>query len=72
MDLQDEKVRSKAEKISWVVIHRVVGELALSRSIGDKACKTYTRGVVLADELFLWPFGHNQVSDCPDSLRVCH
>ena len=34
MDLSDPVVRDKAKQVNWVTIHRVCGELAVSRSIG--------------------------------------
>lgn len=60
MDLSDPLVKKKAEQVNWVTIHRVCGELAVSRSIGDPDYKTLTPGAK-ADAFFLWPDGHNQV-----------
>ena len=34
MDLSDPLVIGKAKEVNWVTIHRVCGELAVSRSIG--------------------------------------
>jgi len=61
MDLSDPVVRDKAQKVSWVTIHRVCGELSVSRSFGDPDYKRFTPGAIV-DAYFLWPENHNQVS----------
>jgi len=61
MDLSDPVVRDKAQQVNWVTIHRVCGELAVSRSIGDPDFKGFAPGEVLANAGFLWPDGHAQV-----------
>ena len=60
MDLSDPVVRDKAQQVNWVTIHRVCGELAVSRSIGDPDYKGFTPGQVV-DAAFLWPDGHSQI-----------
>ena len=59
MDLSDPVVRDKAQKVSWVTIHRVCGELAVSRSIGDPDYKRFTPNEKV-DALFNWPEGHDE------------
>ena len=59
MDLSDPVVRDKAQKVTWVVIHRVCGELAVSRSIGDPDYKRFTPHAKV-DALFNWPDDHNE------------
>lgn len=49
--------------MNWVTIHRVCGELAVGRSIGDAPYKTIPLNDKLEDFLFLWPIGHSQVRD---------
>ena len=61
MDLSDPVVRDKAQKVSWVTIHRVCGELSVSRSFGDPDYKRFIPGAIV-DAYFLWPENHNQVS----------
>jgi len=58
MDLSDPVVRDKAQKVSWVTIHRVCGELAVSRSIGDPDYKRFIPNKKV-DALFNWPAGHD-------------
>jgi len=60
MDLSDPLVRDKAQQVSWVTIHRVCGELAVSRSIGDPDYKGFVPGEKV-EALFCWPEGHTQV-----------
>jgi len=59
MDLSDPVVRDKAQKVSWVTIHRVCGELAVSRSIGDPDYKRFVPNEKV-DALFNWPAGHKE------------
>lgn len=59
MDLSDPVVRDKAQQVTWVTIHRVCGELAVSRSIGDPDYKRFVPHEKV-DALFNWPEGHNQ------------
>lgn len=68
MDLSDPVVRSKAQQVSWVTIHRVCGELAVSRSIGDPDYKQFTPGAVV-DAYFMWPDNHNQVNN--RNIYIC-
>ena len=60
MDLSDPVVRDKAQHVSWVTIHRVCGEISVSRSIGDPDYKSFQPGEKV-DAFFIWPDGHNQV-----------
>ena len=60
MDLTDPLVRDKAQKVSWVTIHRVCGELAVSRSIGDPDYKRFIPNEKV-ESLFNWPEGHEEV-----------
>lgn len=57
--LNDPLVLDKAHQVSWVTIHRVCGELAVSRSIGDPEYKGFVPGANV-DAFFSWPDGHNQ------------
>ena len=59
MDLSDPVVRDKAQQVTWVTIHRVCGELAVSRSIGDPDYKRFVPHEKV-DALFNWPDDHNQ------------
>jgi serine/threonine protein phosphatase PrpC len=58
--LDDPLVLSRAQQVNWVTIHRVCGELAVSRSIGDPDYKSFRPGSPV-DAYFLWPDGHPQV-----------
>lgn len=60
MDLEDEYILEKANEIQWTYIHRVCGEISVSRSIGDIAYKGFIPGQVVADP-FAWPSHHDQV-----------
>lgn len=60
MDLSDPLIKSKAEKVNWTTIHRVCGELAVSRSIGDPFYKSLIPGQP-HNAYFLWPEGHNTI-----------
>ena len=46
--------------MTFVKIHRVCGELAVSRSIGDTLYKYFTPGEKV-DVYFNWPEGHDEV-----------
>eukprot|EP00595_Chromulina_sp_UTEXLB2642_P002617 CAMPEP_0196761802 /NCGR_PEP_ID=MMETSP1095-20130614/1099_1 /TAXON_ID=96789 ORGANISM="Chromulina nebulosa, Strain UTEXLB2642" /NCGR_SAMPLE_ID=MMETSP1095 /ASSEMBLY_ACC=CAM_ASM_000446 /LENGTH=423 /DNA_ID=CAMNT_0042111777 /DNA_START=906 /DNA_END=2177 /DNA_ORIENTATION=- len=60
MDLSDPIVVDKAKNLNWVVIHRICGEIAVSRSIGDPVYKNFIPGAVV-DEFFSWPEGHDRI-----------
>jgi serine/threonine protein phosphatase PrpC len=60
MDLSDPLVRDKAQQVNWVTIHRVCGELAVSRSIGDPDYKGFVSGKKV-DAYFNWPDNHDQI-----------
>jgi serine/threonine protein phosphatase PrpC len=60
MDLADPLVMDKAQNMNWVTIHRVCGELAVSRSIGDPDYKSFVPGAPV-DAFFSWPDGHQRV-----------
>lgn len=60
MDLADPLVMNKAQNMNWVTIHRVCGELAVSRSIGDPDYKTFVPGAPV-EAFFSWPEGHTQI-----------
>lgn len=60
MDLADPLVMDKAQNMNWVTIHRVCGELAVSRSIGDPDYKSFVPGARV-DAFFNWPENHTQV-----------
>ncbi|CAN0500532.1 unnamed protein product [Ectocarpus sp. 12 AP-2014] len=70
MDLDDPQIRMAAtEHVRWTTITRFCGELAVSRSIGDRDFKGFTKrrleqgtdGVAPEDMpvLFAWPHGHS-------------
>ena len=44
-----------------MTIHRVCGEISVSRSIGDPDYKSFTPGIKV-DAFFAWPDDHDQVS----------
>ncbi len=47
--------------MNWVTIHRVCGEIAVARSIGDMNYKGLNLNSKLDDDMFRWPDQHNQV-----------
>jgi len=47
--------------MTWVTIHRVCGEIAVARSIGDADYKSIPVNVKLSDKLFFWPIEHSQI-----------
>jgi serine/threonine protein phosphatase PrpC len=61
MDLTVPAIRNKAQEVNWVTIHRVCGELAISRSIGDPDYKNFVPGEKVQN-YFAWPDGHDEVS----------
>jgi hypothetical protein len=71
MDLSDPLVRNKAQEVNWVTIHRVCGELAVSRSIGDPDYKNFVPGEKV-DAFFNWPEGHDQVVPVPELVPVLY
>lgn len=60
MDLADPLVMDKAQNMNWVTIHRVCGELAVSRSIGDPDYKSFVPGAKV-EAYFSWPENHDQI-----------
>lgn len=50
----------QAERIDWVVVYRICGEIAVSRSIGDPVYKHFTPGEPV-QEYFSWPEGHSHI-----------
>lgn len=71
MDLSDPVVRDKAQQVSWVTIHRVCGEISVSRSIGDPDYKSFVPGEKV-DAFFIWPDGHDQVQHSTVQCRRPH
>jgi serine/threonine protein phosphatase PrpC len=59
MDLNNPAIREKAKAVSWVTIHRVIGDIAVSRSIGDPDYKGFVPGEVV-NECLAWPPGHDR------------
>lgn len=60
MDLSDPDIYNEAKDLNWVDIYRVCGELAVSRSIGDKDYKGFVKGQEIT-EFYLWPENHDHV-----------
>lgn len=60
MDILNPLGRRLAENINFVTIHRVCGDLAVSRSIGDPDYKNIIPGQIVSN-WFPWPDDHNQV-----------
>jgi serine/threonine protein phosphatase PrpC len=75
MDIADPLVRRLAEKISFVTIHRVCGDLAVTRSIGDPDYKRVVPGAPVS-QWFPWPEQHSTcflgdlVIATPECVRV--
>jgi serine/threonine protein phosphatase PrpC len=61
MDLNDPLAVDRAQNMSWTTIHRVCGEISVSRSIGDPDYKNLVPGMKQEDWYFRWPEGHSQV-----------
>ncbi len=61
MDYSDPMAIDRAKNMNWVTIHRVCGELAVSRSIGDPDYKGFIPGAKV-DAFFGWPPGHDEVN----------
>lgn len=61
MDLNDPVAVSRAQNMQWTTIHRVCGEISVSRSIGDPDYKNLVPGMKQEDWYFRWPEGHSQV-----------
>lgn len=59
MDLNNPAIRDRAKQLNWVTIHRVIGDIAVSRSIGDPDYKGFVAGRVV-DECLAWPPGHSR------------
>lgn len=76
MDLNDPDIAEQAASgIQWTTIHRVLGEVSVSRSIGDYPYKGFVPGEVVTD-FFAWPENHDMtfnadlvISD-PESKHV--
>ena len=60
MDLNDPMAVDRAQNMNWTTIHRVCGEISVSRSIGDPDYKNLVPGARQEDWYFRWPDGHNQ------------
>lgn len=59
MDLSDPEIQQRAERVvKWVTIHRVNGELAVSRAIGDL---DYKGKALSRYEYWAYPEGHDRV-----------
>ncbi len=61
MDFNDPLAVDRAQNMSWTTIHRVCGEISVSRSIGDPDYKNLVPGMKQEDWYFRWPEGHSQV-----------
>jgi len=61
MDLKDPVAVDHAQNMNWVTIHRVCGEISVSRSIGDPDYKNLPKGEKVADGFFMFPPGHSQI-----------
>lgn len=59
MDVHNPQIYSRASAMGWVTIHRVIGDIAVSRSIGDPDYKGFVAGEVVTDCLN-WPPGHDR------------
>ena len=73
MDLSLPIARDKAQQVSWTTIHRVCGEISVSRSIGDPDYKRFTPGALVSSP-FSWPATHDQVSwlsVCKYNMECC-
>jgi len=76
MDLNDPDIAEQAASgIQWTTIHRVLGEVSVSRSIGDYPYKGFVPGEIVKD-FFAWPENHDMtfnadlvISD-PESKHV--
>ena len=62
MDLSDPEIQKAARDVDWVMIYRICGEIAVSRSIGDPDYKNFIPGQNVT-AWFDWPQGHEQVSE---------
>ncbi len=60
MELSDPVVRAAAENVNWITIERVAGDLAVSRSIGDRDYKGFNSGAE-TPSFFNFPEGHSRV-----------
>lgn len=60
MDLSNPEIVDRAKEVQWTTIHRVCGELAVSRSIGDPDYKRVTPGVP-SDVPFAYVEGHDRI-----------
>lgn len=59
MDLNDPDIADQAANdIQWTTIYRVLGEVSVSRSIGDYPYKGFVPGEVVTD-FFSWPDNHD-------------